>query len=319
MNSKIVLDALQNLASGSIEEISTETRLAANDVKNTLAWLIEIGAPVKRTGSDNFQLLRPIVPLDKNIIRESIRKLDTQLANRIRVYDQVDSTNENLIAKIGKSSPHKHVCIAEYMTAGRGRRQRPWFGGAYENVMLSVAWDFGRGVEQISGLSLAVAVVVANCLNSITEEEFRVKWPNDILWQNRKISGILIETQNTTAVVGIGINCAMTKNAKKDIGKPVVCLEDITGTPVDRNHLVSKLLGSLSTGLELFADRKLEPFHDEWMRLHAHTGLLVRTDGSRQQEGTVIGIDMDGALLLQKKNREIFPVHSGEISVQPIN
>ena len=315
MNGSAVLDSLQNLKPVKLSKISIQSGLSVEEVESIVNWLIEIGVPLIWSSEDRVKLLRQVIPLDLDYIRKSVAVTDSDIAQRVTVLDHVDSTNEFLLNLATQQSIHKHACIAEYMSAGRGRRRRKWSGSAYENVMLSIAWDFSKDIRFLSGLSLAVAVIVVQCLSELTNEALQVKWPNDILWEYRKLSGILLETRDTAAVIGIGINCSLSDDNRNTIDQPVACLSDLPDYSANRSVLVSRLLCSLGHGLEIFMKQRLEPFRQEWMQKHAYSNRRILTDGMNPREGTAIGIDGDGALLLKLDSGEIIPVQAGEISI----
>ena len=315
MNGSAVLDSLQNLKPVKLSKISIQSGLSVEEVESIVNWLIEIGVPLIWSSEDRVKLLRQVIPLDLDYIRKSVAVTDSDIAQRVTVLDHVDSTNEFLLNLATQQSIHKHACIAEYMSAGRGRRRRKWSGSAYENVMLSIAWDFSKDIRFLSGLSLAVAVIVVQCLSELTNEALQVKWPNDILWEYRKLSGILLETRDTTAVIGIGINCSLSDDNRNAIDQPVACLSDLPDYSANRNVLVSRLLCSLGHGLEKFMKQRLGPFRQEWMQKHAYSNKRILTDGVNPREGTAIGIDGNGALLLKLDSGEIIPVQAGEISI----
>ena len=315
MNGSAVLDSLQNLKPVKLSKISIQSGLSVEEVESIVNWLIEIGVPLIWSSEDRVKLLRQVIPLDLDYIRKSVAVTDSDIAQRVTVLDHVDSTNEFLLNLATQQSIHKHACIAEYMSAGRGRRRRKWSGSAYENVMLSIAWDFSKDIRFLSGLSLAVAVIVVQCLSELTNEALQVKWPNDILWEYRKLSGILLETRDTTAVIGIGINCSLSDDNRNAIDQPVACLSDLPDYSANRSVLVSRLLCSLGHGLEIFMKQRLEPFRQEWMQKHAYSNRRILTDGMNPREGTAIGIDGNGALLLKLDSGEIIPVQAGEISI----
>ena len=315
MNGSAVLDSLQNLKPVKLSKISIQSGLSVEEVESIVNWLIEIGVPLIWSSEDRVKLLHQVIPLDLDYIRKSVAVTDSDIAQRVTVLEHVDSTNEFLLNLATQQSIHKHACIAEYMSAGRGRRRRKWSGSAYENVMLSIAWDFSKDIRILSGLSLAVAVIVVQCLSELTNEALQVKWPNDILWEYRKLSGILLETRDTTAVIGIGINCSLSDDDRNAIDQPVACLSDLPDYSANRNVLVSRLLCSLGHGLEIFMKQRLEPFRQEWMQKHAYSNKRILTDGMNPREGTAIGIDGNGALLLKLDSGEIIPVQAGEISI----
>ncbi len=314
MNS-IVLKSLRKMQLTSLEELSKSTGLDTELVFESLARLQAIGLPIERSCNGRFRLATLIQPVNAELIRQRLSLVDIEMADKVSLYESLDSTNSYLMEFLSGSSLHKQVCIAEHMTAGRGRQHKQWLGGAYQNVILSVGWNFSLQIRHLSGLSLAVAVMAIRCLKRYGQINYRLKWPNDILVDNRKLSGILVELKNSTAVIGIGINCSLSEMQRLRISQPVVCLEDLLNEPINRTDLIADLLIEFSKGLELFDNQLLEPFMQEWMQLDAYRGVRVASIGENFQEGIASGIDDTGALLISIDNGTVQRVRSGEIRV----
>lgn len=298
-----------------ISTISELTDLPSQVVASTLTRLIDIGVPIATDADGNLKLLRPITPINECTVREIVSKADENLSSRIQVLPEIDSTNEFLLKLPTLNTIHRQVCVAEYMTSGRGRRGRSWHTGAFQNIMLSIAWKFDGGRRYFPGLSLVIAVVVVRCLQQMFEMEFQVKWPNDILWHGRKIGGILVEIRESTAVIGLGLNCHLSDEARLTVGQPVAALAEISGVNPNRTKLTGALIIALDAGLGRYAKSGLGAFGDDWMRFHAHTGKRVRADEGDAVTGTITGIDDEGALLIRTPNGNLTSVRSGGVEV----
>ncbi len=312
---KILLQ-LQDLKPVSVKEIALKLNLRSTAVSTAIERLIQIGVPLKWASKTSVCLLEQVCPLNSNWIAKNLEHIDSEISKNFTVLEETDSTNEVLLKQAVSKSIHKHVCAAEYMSRGRGRQRRKWLGGAYKNIMLSLGWKFDGGLSQMSGLSLAVAVVVSDFLQQETGLNFQVKWPNDILFKNKKISGILIETIDGHAVIGIGINCNLSEGEFAVIDAPVTSLAEISLESINRNDLIVQLVNFLHRGLEVFSRHKLDAFRTRWLELHAFANKQVYTRGNYLVEGKAIGIDQRGALLLELANGKIHAVNSGEISVR---
>lgn len=301
----------------SAEKLARRLELPEQSVSSAIDWMRSIGLPIARVSDGAFVLERMIQPLNETAIREALSKHDRMLAARMHLFAAIDSTNEFLMQHSGNGSIHKRTCIAEHMTAGRGRRGRVWEGGAFQNLMLSMAWDLTGSSVKVSGLSLAVAVMVVQCMGRLHGGEFEVKWPNDVLWRGRKLSGILIELRGSVAVIGIGVNCDLTGQDLAPVARPAASLGEITGTDVDRTRLAAELIASLDAGMRRFEAEGFAGFRDAWTQLHAFSGRTARTDDRRPREGQIVGVDRDGALLLRTSGGEMVAICAGEISVVP--
>ena len=316
MLGSILLRSFNSNQPVSLGVLAMETGLSIEEVERTCRWLIGIGVPLSRPSADTVQLARPILALNLKQIQQAVSTFDIDLANKVQVFEEIDSTNQYLMSLPLQQLQHKQVCIAEYMTAGRGRQQKKWYGGAYENLMLSIAWEFHSEVR-LSGLSLAVAVMVVNCLQQICDVPLRLKWPNDVLVDEHKLSGILIEVRDSKVIVGIGINCNLSIYDQLEIDQPTTSLFKLLGYPIDRSELTAVLLGELSDGLELFSVDGLDAFREQWIRLHAYQGRRMRTLGNSMSEGRAVGINQSGALLIRTDNGQIISINSGELQIIP--
>ena len=315
MMDSIVLKSLSKMQLTSLEELSKLTGLDIDIVLESLTRLQAIGLPIERSCNGRYRLTTLIQPVNAELIRQRVLLVDMEMADKVTLVESLDSTNSYLMGFPPGFSLHKQICIAEHMTAGRGRQHKQWLGGAYQNVILSVGWNFNLNIRRLSGLSLAVAVMAIRCLKRYGLVNCRLKWPNDILVDNCKLSGILVELKNSSAVVGIGINCSLSEIQRLRISQPVVCLEDLLIEPVNRTQLIADLLIEFSKGLELFGNQRLEPFMQEWMQLDAYRGVRVATMGNNSLEGIASGIDDTGALLVSTDNGSVQRVRSGEIRI----
>ena len=136
------------------------------------------------------------------------------LLNNLEIKNQTDSTNDD--AKESLKKPHIKLSahMAEQQNSGRGRNNRKWVSPFGQNIYLSLAWRSNLTFSDIEGLSLAIGVQVAESLEELTKEKIKIKWPNDLLINEKKLGGILIETSSDgkdalEIIIGIGINVFM--------------------------------------------------------------------------------------------------------------
>ncbi|HEX7025963.1 MAG TPA: biotin--[acetyl-CoA-carboxylase] ligase, partial [Gammaproteobacteria bacterium] len=159
-----------------------------------------------------YRLSVPVEPLDSGVIRLALSSSHADALELI-VLDETDSTNGHLLARAVQRPPHVLVCLAEQQTAGRGRRGRSWQSPYGTSLALSLMWRFEAGAAALAGLSLATGVVVAESLEQAGAAGLQLKWPNDLVWQGRKLGGILLEVAGDVTgpcyvVIGIGLNIA---------------------------------------------------------------------------------------------------------------
>lgn len=222
----------------------------------------------------------------------------------VQLHDVAESTNSLLMRQAGEGAVHATCVAAELQVAGRGRRGRVWHSGLGAGLTFSLLWRFNQGAGGLSGLSLAVGVALARALDAFNIKDVCLKWPNDVLHRHRKLAGILIELQGemmgpSAAVIGIGLNVRVPREAREIIAQPVADLSEISRQPVDRNLLLATLLKHLAEVLGEFEQNGFNGLRDEWQSRHAYHGQpvqLLLPDG-RVAEAMVLGVAEDGSLL----------------------
>ncbi|HEX9625984.1 MAG TPA: bifunctional biotin--[acetyl-CoA-carboxylase] ligase/biotin operon repressor BirA [Acidiferrobacterales bacterium] len=276
------------------------------------------GLTIHRVAGRGYRLAQPCAPLDAGRIRAALARSDIA----IEVYDEIDSTSLHLL-RCPADSVDRRVCLAEFQTGGRGRRGRAWMASPYQNLMLSMARRFDGGPARTAGLSLAAGVAVAHTLREYGAAGVGIKWPNDLLWQGRKLAGILVDLRGeadgpTLAVIGVGVNGALSEREAAAIDQPWVALAGITGAAVDRNRLAALLIDALAEMFERFAREGLGPFRADWERYDFYAGRRVRLEaGGEHFDGEAAGIDAQGALLLRDARGGLRAFHAGEVSLRP--
>ncbi len=204
--------------------------------------------------------------------------------------------------------------LAERQTGGRGRRGRQWASPLAAHIYLSMARRFSGGLAQLAGLSLAVGVAASEALHAAGFSGVGLKWPNDLLADERKLGGLLIEGGGelggpARAVIGLGVNVHMPDAFAATIGQPWVDLDTLAGTPVSRNAIVATLLSHLLPALALFEAQGLAPFLPRYAALDLLAGHKVRVEeAGRLHEGIALGLAEDGALRgARRRRRAPFP------------
>ncbi|WP_447882207.1 bifunctional biotin--[acetyl-CoA-carboxylase] ligase/biotin operon repressor BirA [Serratia fonticola] len=238
---------------------------------------------------------------------------------RVTVLPVVDSTNQYLLDRLAVLASGD-ACIAEYQQAGRGRRGRQWISPFGANLYLSMFWRLEQGPAAAMGLSLVIGIVMAEVLQRLGAEQVRVKWPNDLYLNDRKLAGILVELTGKTGdaaqlVLGAGINMAMRETNASQIDQRWINLQE-AGITIDRNELAAKLLNELRNSLRQFEIDGLAPFISRWRKLDNFIDRPVKLlIGEQQIFGIARGIDQQGALLLEQEG-VIKPFIGGEISLR---
>ena len=240
-----------------------------------------------------------IEPLDAARIRSALPG-GTRLEG-LSVHGAIDSTNSWLQER-SLALPAPYACLSEHQLAGRGRRGRVWEDGSGRDICLSILWRFDAAEARTQGLSLAVGVAVARALAASGASGIGLKWPNDIVWRDRKLGGILIEGsvsgRTWMVVIGVGIN--VHPGEAPDARVPRVHLASIPGARISRNRLAACLIAEISSECVRFEARGAGPAIDEWKRLDAMLGRPVRVHRpGREIGGIARGVDDTGELLVE--------------------
>lgn len=220
----------------------------------------------------------------------------------VEVVDAIDSTNAELLRR----SSTRIALLAGSQSAGRGRRGRAWTSPPGANLYLSLAWP----APPSPGLPLALGVATAEAL---ADPRIRVKWPNDLVADGRKLGGLLIEASGGRAVIGLGLNVRMP--AGTSIDQPWTDLATLGAAP-SRNALAARVLDAWIAALLAFESEGLAAFGERWARRDALAGERVRVlDGAHVVHGIARGIAADGALRVDVDGTEA-RFHSAEVSVR---
>ena len=213
---------------------------------------------------------------------------------RVSVVDEIDSTQNYLRTSNPKSG---EVITAEYQSAGRGRLDRKFDAEKSSALLFSFYLEPEVKVEILGYLTLLVGASVTSTINKITmTNNFKCKWPNDILFGDLKVAGLLAEKTESGVIVGVGINVSTAKDELPVSHATSVFLA--TDALINRNTLLAQILNNLEK--DLLSWQRGKDLTPKYRELSATIGRQVRVempDGS-QIEGTAVDIDETGSLRL---------------------
>lgn len=244
-------------------------------------------------------------PLDAQFLTERLVRPGA-LWTAIEVLAETESTNAVVAARAREGAAEGLVVAAEYQSAGRGRMGRTWTTPARSALLFSVLL---RPVDVSPArwpwLGLLAPLAVAAAVRSVAEIPALVKWPNDVLLDDRKLAGILLERVDTpdgpAAVVGIGLNVTLREEERPHPAATSLAIEGAATT--DRVTVLAAILRELATRYQGWVDVKGDPAQllADYTELSATFGRDVRVelpDGSTLI-GTATGLDAEGRLLVQ--------------------
>lgn len=235
------------------------------------------------------------------------------------IRSHIGSTNSALVAMGRNASVRGRIVAAEAQTAGRGRRGRVWRSPFGRNLAVSAGVGAARLGPEMGAFSLVAGLAVLAALRSAGLAGVALKWPNDILLEDRKLAGVLIEMcgpGGREAVVGIGVNMGGAGALRAHLEEPVADVaEHLPGA--SRNGLLAALLNELVDAAERFAAHGFAPFAHDWERAHRHQNQTVAVIGPRGETvtGTALGVSAEGALRLRTA-AGVSTFISGEVSLR---
>lgn len=273
----------------------------------------DLGVPVQRVQGKGYRLLQPLQLLSQDVIQYSFPSMP------IFIYDSIGSTNDQ--AKQLLSTFNAPLAVfAEHQTLGKGRRGRQWVSPFAQNLYLSFAWPITEGLNQIDGLSLVVGLAVLKAIKRISGIDAQLKWPNDILINERKVAGILLEligdpVELCHVVIGIGVNLNML-DSFGNIDQEWTSLSKETGSNIDRELFAKIVLEELGSYLERQKKSGFSSMRAEWLSAHAwqNRNVILHT-GNEFVTGKIVGVGDKGEVCLLVNGRECKYL-GGELSLR---
>jgi BirA family transcriptional regulator, biotin operon repressor / biotin---[acetyl-CoA-carboxylase] ligase len=224
----------------------------------------------------------------------------------------VDSTNTRLLRSAPPPPGTADVCVSELQHAGRGRLGRRWISPFGGGIAMSLGWTCSDVVRTLPALSLGVGVAVSRALARAGAEGISLKWPNDIWFRDRKLGGVLIELRAEAGgpahvVIGVGLNVSLPGEARREIeasGVAVAAVTDACKMAPSRNLVAGAILDELLSMLVQYERLGFSAFRDAWTALDGLKDRPVQVVvGGTAIFGIARGVDSDGALLLETKER----------------
>ncbi|MFC0589236.1 biotin--[acetyl-CoA-carboxylase] ligase [Novosphingobium aquiterrae] len=232
----------------------------------------------------------------------------------IQFIPETGSTNADLAARLaaGEGWAEGRWLVVDRQNAGKGRQGRAWFDGS-GNFMGSTVVHLGPGDPPAPSLALVVGLAVIETIADFVPPPRRalLKWPNDVMIDGAKLSGVLLESSGRSVIVGVGVNLA----AAPDLPDRATIALSAFGPAPDRDLFARNLAGNLATELGRWRSYGLAPLIARWLAA-AHppgTPLRVGEPGETPTKGTFAGLADDGALQLRLPDGTTRTIHAGEI------
>jgi BirA family biotin operon repressor/biotin-[acetyl-CoA-carboxylase] ligase len=312
------LSLLQNQKFVSGQDLSESLNVSRPTISSWIKDLESSGLSINKIRGRGYRLLTPIQLIEQGHVLAQLSSRGRQKFAVIDIVGQTDSTNKNALSSAYHLNDWK-LFSAEFQEAGRGRRGKVWQSPPCTNLTFSLGHRavFDVGVLYLS--SLLVGVAVASALERETGLPIKLKWPNDIYCNDKKLAGILCELQGSpideaTLVIGVGVNVA---TAPVNIDIPATSLHAETGQLVPRDLLLARLSEAI---VDTFTDAKLsgtEPILAAWRARDFLYGRNIRVhQGERVTLGKAQGIDEQGQLIVLDDSGAMRLFNGGEVTIR---
>ncbi|WP_163134079.1 bifunctional biotin--[acetyl-CoA-carboxylase] ligase/biotin operon repressor BirA [Agarivorans sp. Alg241-V36] len=297
------------------ESLAQQLEVSRTTVASYIKQYSALGVDIYSVKGKGYRLSEPLSLLDAKALEQSLP------SNQPLVFDQVDSTNAWLMNNID-TVEHGQVVLAEYQSAGRGRRGRAWQTPYAGQLCMSLLWRLQDGIEAAMGLSLAVGLAIVEALEKAGFEDLGLKWPNDIYLGGKKLGGVLIELQGhanseVSLVVGLGVNIRVASLQAEQIDQAFAQLETNAKSTVNRTELAVAIVESLNQMFEIFSLQGFAALQQRWNRydVFANKDVSLRFSEDRQLKGKAKGVDQQGQLLLEIDGQQQ-AFMAGEVSLR---
>ncbi|MEH6627486.1 MAG: bifunctional biotin--[acetyl-CoA-carboxylase] ligase/biotin operon repressor BirA [Motiliproteus sp.] len=327
MSLKALLEVLADGEFHSGEELGACLGVSRTAVWKQLKKLKELGLDHYSVKGRGYRIPGGLDLLDEEKLSSY---LQAEVAANLQAVDlqlSIESTNLMAMQGLQEGKGKGYLYLAEHQTAGKGRRGRGWVSPFSRNLYFSLTWTFSQGAAALEGLSLVVGLAIARGLADAGVAGVGLKWPNDLLYEGKKLAGILLEMTGDASgfcqvVIGVGVNVSMPDADGRLIDQPWTdldrCLEGSVAPRMGRNQLLAAILNRLVPVMEMFSEQGFSPFRQQWMELDAFANQTVALQThSLEIQGVARGVDGAGALLLETEEG-IRAFHGGELSLRAV-
>lgn len=306
------------------EKIFEITKLArrfgteSNDINNAAMILKEWGYGIKLNKSE----LAFLSPTDTLSSTEILHYLKTKVIGKLILsFQSLKSTNDLASEMAAGCTDEGEVITSERQTLGRGRLGRSWHSPEKVGAYISIILRPKISPDNAPGLSIMTALAAAETFEKYCPGKVKIKWPNDILIDNRKVAGVLTElyTKNNKidyVIIGIGININQKQTGfPQTIRKLATSLRRVSGKKINRAELTAQFLGHFEKEYKKYQKNQLA---GSLKRVRAYSSLLGQTitlkTGDKLITGQAIDIDQTGALIIETDGKKL-AVSGGEVTV----
>ncbi len=308
------------------EQLAEKLGVTRAAIWKAVESLRELGATLHAVRNRGYRLRSGSEALDSKRIETLLPPAGRPHVRIIETAWAIDSTNTALLARQSPPFGTCEVLLAEYQTAGRGRRGRNWLAPPGGSICLSLSWAFRDVPQDLGALGLVIGVCALRALRDCGLEDARLKWPNDLVIDGKKLGGILIELRAESSgpacvVIGIGLNVALGAKVLEAVGETGASATDLVTAGLkqpSRNAVAAALIAQFVRGLLAFEKEGLRPFGEEWRAADALRGRQIDVHTLEGvARGLARGIDLHGALVVETP-QGVRRFISGDVTVRAV-
>ncbi|MEI9941276.1 MAG: biotin--[acetyl-CoA-carboxylase] ligase [Pseudomonadota bacterium] len=255
-------------------------------------------------------------PFDADRFRAEAREAKPKLGRPLMYQPVTGSTNDDALLAARSGAPHGSLFVADEQTAGRGRRGNTWLAAPGESLLFSLLLRPRLDLAQTSALTLAIGLALRDAIAPQLTDTAQIKWPNDLYVNDRKLAGVLVESQLQgdrlqAVVVGVGLNVA-TRDFPAEIAARATSLALLGAPRLERETLLQQLLNAMAARLEAYERTGVAGILVELNAADALRDKRVRVDA---QVGTGRGLDDQGRLLLEDDSGVVHAIIAGTVEL----
>ncbi len=304
------------------QELCEELQVSRTAVWKVINQLKQEGYEIESVPRKGYRILaRPDV-----ITAEEVgSRLETKWAAKaIRFYETTGSTNNNAAEFAEKGAPEGMLVIAEEQGTGKGRRGRHWVTPAGSAIAMSIVVRPQISPANVSMITLVMGMAVASACREFCNVNAKIKWPNDVVVDGKKICGILTEMFSEIdyikyLIIGTGINTAV-EEFPEELQETAVSLHRIMGYRPDRAGLIALCMMCFETYYETFLKTQdFSVLKDQYNEFLVGIGSPVKVlEPANEYTGISEGINDRGELLVRREDGSLETVYAGEVSVRGV-
>ncbi|MBM7564524.1 biotin--[acetyl-CoA-carboxylase] ligase [Paenibacillus sacheonensis] len=323
MNNHRILELLEQ--QGGEDYISGELLSQELQISRTAIWkqikkLEAAGYRIEASRRLGYRLVGRPSKLTAQELGLKLQEKNVTMISGIRLFDEVDST-QNIAQRLAEDgAPDGTLVIAEQQTNGRGRMGRKWVSPSGKGIWMSFVLRPGMSIQFAPQLTLLTAVALCRALRAIAPPlDIGIKWPNDLLIAGKKISGILLESTAEEerlryVIAGVGISLNLTaEDYPPELLDIATSLRIELGKPLDRSEVIAGFFSQYQQLYAIYQREGFAPIQTLWealsVTLHKPTRLII---GGAETIAMPIGLNEQGALLVRKDDGTVVPLFSAE-------